>query len=91
MAPVLMRLRGAQISATAGITRITEEHIDLLLALDVPFFTVVTKCELAAAAVQDVAAKLAKLLQPYNKVPLARPPSAHGHRRCLLVPLVNIT
>lgn len=58
------------ISATAGITRITEEHIDLLLALDVPFFTVVTKCELAAAAVQDVAAKLAKLLQPYNKRPL---------------------
>lgn len=35
------------ISATAGINRMTEEHIGLLLALDMPFFIVITKMDLA--------------------------------------------
>ncbi|KAL0858298.1 hypothetical protein ABMA27_012198 [Loxostege sticticalis] len=58
------------ISATAGITRITEEHLGLLLALDLPFFAVISKCDIAAAGVQPVLRRLAELLQPHNKKPL---------------------
>ncbi|XP_023938424.2 GTP-binding protein 2 [Bicyclus anynana] len=58
------------ISATAGITRITEEHIGLLLALDMPFFAVINKCELAPAAVASVLQRLAQLLESANKEPL---------------------
>ncbi|XP_050358299.1 GTP-binding protein 2-like [Nymphalis io] len=59
----------AQISATAGITRITEEHIGLLLALDMPFFAVINKCELVSN-INAVVARLAQLLEPANKKPL---------------------
>ncbi|XP_034839011.1 GTP-binding protein 2-like [Maniola hyperantus] len=58
------------ISATAGITRITEEHIGLLLALDMPFFAVINKCELANVAVTSVVQRLAQLLEPANRKPL---------------------
>ncbi|XP_022830776.1 GTP-binding protein 2-like [Spodoptera litura] len=58
------------ISATAGITPITEEHITLLSALDVPFFAVISKCELAAAAVPALTARLAGLLAASNKKPI---------------------
>ncbi|XP_045782955.1 GTP-binding protein 2-like isoform X2 [Maniola jurtina] len=58
------------ISATAGITRITEEHIGLLLALDMPFFAVINKCELANIAVTSVVQRLAQLLEPANRKPL---------------------
>ncbi|XP_050359883.1 GTP-binding protein 2-like [Nymphalis io] len=57
------------ISATAGITRITEEHIGLLLALDMPFFAVINKCELVSN-INAVVARLAQLLEPANKKPL---------------------
>ncbi|CAH2083295.1 unnamed protein product [Euphydryas editha] len=57
------------ISATAGITRITEEHIGLLLALDMPFFAVINKCELANN-INNVVTRLAQLLEPANKKPL---------------------
>ncbi|CAH2208022.1 jg22558 [Pararge aegeria aegeria] len=57
-----------QISATAGITRITEEHIGLLLALDMPLFAVLNKCELAPGAVGPLLVRLARLLEPANKV-----------------------
>ncbi|XP_047543011.1 GTP-binding protein 2 [Vanessa atalanta] len=57
------------ISATAGITRITEEHIGLLLALDMPFFAVINKCELVSN-INTVVARLAQLLEPANKKPL---------------------
>ncbi|XP_048002795.1 GTP-binding protein 2-like [Leguminivora glycinivorella] len=56
------------ISATAGITRITEEHIGLLLALDLPFFCVVSKCELAA--IQPLLTRLQDILAAHNKKPL---------------------
>ncbi|XP_063631228.1 GTP-binding protein 2-like [Cydia splendana] len=56
------------ISATAGITRITEEHIGLLLALALPFFCVVSKCELAA--VQPLLTRLQGILAAVNKKPL---------------------
>ncbi|XP_063545302.1 GTP-binding protein 2 isoform X1 [Cydia strobilella] len=56
------------ISATAGITRITEEHIGLLLALALPFFCVVSKCELAA--VQPLLTRLQHILAAVNKKPL---------------------
>ncbi|XP_063835992.1 uncharacterized protein LOC135085167 [Ostrinia nubilalis] len=55
------------ISATAGITRITEEHLGLLLALDLPFFAVVSKCDIAAAGVQPALRRLAELLRPHGK------------------------
>ncbi|XP_050556412.1 GTP-binding protein 2 [Spodoptera frugiperda] len=58
------------ISATAGITPITEEHISLLSALDLPFFAVISKCELAATAVRPLTARLAELLAASNKKPL---------------------
>ncbi|CAH0698185.1 unnamed protein product [Spodoptera exigua] len=58
------------ISATAGITPITEEHIGLLSALDLPFFAVISKCELAATAVKTLTARLAELLAASNKKPL---------------------
>ncbi|KAI8431522.1 hypothetical protein MSG28_016024 [Choristoneura fumiferana] len=58
------------ISATAGITRITEEHIGLLLALDLPFFAVVSKCELAPAGVPALVQGLAAILEKANKKPL---------------------
>ncbi|XP_050358681.1 GTP-binding protein 2-like [Nymphalis io] len=57
------------ISATAGITRITEEHIGLLLALDMPFFAVINKCELVSN-INAVVARLTQLLEPANKKPL---------------------
>ncbi|KAM3955267.1 LOW QUALITY PROTEIN: GTP-binding protein 2 [Aphomia sociella] len=57
------------ISATAGITRITEEHVGLLLALDMPFFAVITKCELAGA-VQPLVSRLAAMIASANKKPL---------------------
>ncbi|XP_028167173.1 GTP-binding protein 2 isoform X3 [Ostrinia furnacalis] len=57
------------ISATAGITRITEEHLGLLLALDLPFFAVVSKCDIAAAGVQPALRRLAELLRPHGKKP----------------------
>ncbi|XP_063372003.1 uncharacterized protein LOC134660208 [Cydia amplana] len=56
------------ISATAGITRITEEHIGLLLALALPFFCVVSKCELAA--LQPLLTRLQGILAAANKKPL---------------------
>lgn len=58
------------ISATAGITRITEEHIDLLLALDLPFFAVITKCEVASVQVQHIVKKMEGILAQANKKPL---------------------
>ncbi|XP_045489171.1 GTP-binding protein 2 isoform X1 [Pieris rapae] len=58
------------ISATAGITSITEEHIGLLLALDMPFFAVISKCELANAAVGPLVDKLRALLVNAKKKPL---------------------
>ncbi|XP_072947077.1 GTP-binding protein 2-like [Epargyreus clarus] len=58
------------ISSTAGITRITEEHIGLLLALDMPFFTVINKCELAPSAVNALVDRLGRLLHGANKKPL---------------------
>ncbi|XP_049696104.2 GTP-binding protein 2 [Helicoverpa armigera] len=58
------------ISATAGITPITEEHISLLSALELPFFVVISKCELAACAVRDLVATLQHLLGTANKKPL---------------------
>ncbi|XP_052748346.1 GTP-binding protein 2-like isoform X2 [Galleria mellonella] len=57
------------ISATAGITRITEEHVGLLLALDLPFFVVITKCELAST-VQALVARLATMIASANKKPV---------------------
>ncbi|CAH0731216.1 unnamed protein product, partial [Brenthis ino] len=57
------------ISATAGITKITEEHIGLLLALDMPFFAVINKCELNNN-VGNIVARLAQLLEPASKKPL---------------------
>ncbi|CAG4974608.1 unnamed protein product [Colias eurytheme] len=58
------------ISATAGITSITEEHIGLLLALDLPFFVVISKCELASNAVPVLMQQLDVLLAPAKKKPL---------------------
>ncbi|KAJ8704823.1 hypothetical protein PYW08_012143 [Mythimna loreyi] len=58
------------ISATAGITPITEEHISLLTALDLPFFAVISKCELAATAVKSLTTRLEELLAAANKKPL---------------------
>ncbi|XP_038220309.1 GTP-binding protein 2-like [Zerene cesonia] len=58
------------ISATAGITSITEEHIGLLLALDLPFFVVISKCELASGAVPQLMEQLNDLLVPAKKKPL---------------------
>ncbi|XP_053622920.1 GTP-binding protein 2 [Plodia interpunctella] len=58
------------ISATAGISRITEEHIGLLLALELPFFAVVSKCELAPSAVPPLVARLQALLHSSRKKPL---------------------
>ncbi|CAK1554311.1 unnamed protein product [Leptosia nina] len=55
------------ISATAGITSITEEHIGLLLALDMPFFAVISKCELASAAVPTLVRQLQALVASANK------------------------
>ncbi|XP_060808240.1 GTP-binding protein 2-like [Amyelois transitella] len=57
------------ISATAGITRITEEHIDLLIALDLPFFTVISKCE-QSNAVAPLLGRLRALLHTVGKKPL---------------------
>ncbi|XP_041984277.1 GTP-binding protein 2-like [Aricia agestis] len=57
------------ISATAGITRITEEHLGLVVALDLPVFVVVTKCELAPAALPALLDRLTRLL-PTDKKPL---------------------
>ncbi|XP_049884076.1 GTP-binding protein 2-like [Pectinophora gossypiella] len=56
------------ISATAGITPITEEHIALLTALDLPFFVVISKMELAPC-VPHLVARLTQIL-PKNKKPL---------------------
>ncbi|CAH2064921.1 unnamed protein product, partial [Iphiclides podalirius] len=50
------------ISATAGITRITEEHIALLTALELPFFAVISKCELCPANVRPLMLRLEELL-----------------------------
>ncbi|KAG6461586.1 GTP-binding protein 2 [Manduca sexta] len=58
------------ISATAGVTRITEEHTSLLLALDLPFFAVITKCELAPGAVPALRDRLAALLESSRKKPV---------------------
>ncbi|KAJ0184158.1 hypothetical protein K1T71_000581 [Dendrolimus kikuchii] len=58
------------ISATAGITSITVEHIDLLLALDLPFFAVITKCEVASVQVQHIVNKMEGILAQANKKPL---------------------
>ncbi|XP_026747844.1 GTP-binding protein 2-like [Trichoplusia ni] len=58
------------ISATAGITAITEEHIAILSALDLPFFAVISKSELAATAVRAIVTRLSELLAPANKKPL---------------------
>ncbi|KAJ2941716.1 hypothetical protein O0L34_g10524 [Tuta absoluta] len=55
------------ISATAGITSITEEHLALLLALDLPFFAVVSKSDMAAAAVPAVLHTLDDILTPARK------------------------
>ncbi|VVC87611.1 unnamed protein product [Leptidea sinapis] len=56
------------ISATAGITGITEEHLGLLVALDMPLFVVVNKCELVtAAAMQHLMKNLADLLAVHRK------------------------
>ncbi|CAK1592638.1 unnamed protein product [Parnassius mnemosyne] len=52
------------ISATAGITRITEEHIALLTALELPFFAVISKCELCPANVRPLVQRLEELLAP---------------------------
>ncbi|KPJ00416.1 GTP-binding protein 2 [Papilio xuthus] len=52
------------ISATAGITRITEEHIALLIALELPFFAVISKCELCPANVRPLMQRLEELLAP---------------------------
>ncbi|XP_013139808.1 PREDICTED: GTP-binding protein 2-like [Papilio polytes] len=52
------------ISATAGITRITEEHIALLTALELPFFAVISKCELCPANVRPLLQRLQDLLAP---------------------------
>ncbi|XP_045456290.1 GTP-binding protein 2 [Melitaea cinxia] len=57
------------ISATAGVTKITEEHIGLLLALDMPFFAVINKCELANN-INHVVERLAQLLEPAKKKPV---------------------
>ncbi|XP_075989746.1 GTP-binding protein 2-like [Anticarsia gemmatalis] len=58
------------ISATAGITPITEEHIGLLSALDLPFFAVISKCDISTTAVKSLLDRLAQLLAPTNKKPL---------------------
>ncbi|XP_068627207.1 GTP-binding protein 2-like [Battus philenor] len=52
------------ISATAGITKITEEHIALLTALELPFFAVISKCELCPANVRPLMQRLEALLAP---------------------------
>ncbi|KAJ2942342.1 hypothetical protein O0L34_g15892 [Tuta absoluta] len=56
-----------KISATAGITSITEEHLALLLALDLSFFAVVSKSDMAAAAVPAVLHTLDDILTPARK------------------------
>lgn len=57
------------ISATAGITKITEEHIGLLLALDMPFFTVINKWELNNN-ITNIVLRLEQILEPVKKKPL---------------------
>jgi GTPase len=58
-----------QISATAGISRITEEHLALLVALDLPFFAVITKCDIAGS-LQPLLQQLTNILAQDNKVPI---------------------
>lgn len=58
------------ISATAGITPITEEHIGLLSALDLPFFAVISKCDISTTAVKSLMDRLTELLSSTNKKPL---------------------
>ncbi|CAB3258088.1 unnamed protein product [Arctia plantaginis] len=58
------------ISATAGIIPITEEHISLLSALDLPFFAVISKCDISTTAVKSLLDRLAELLAPTNKKPV---------------------
>ncbi|XP_061381826.1 GTP-binding protein 2-like [Danaus plexippus] len=57
------------ISATAGITPITEEHIGLLLALELPFFAVINKTELASST-KELVDRLGEILSTANKKPL---------------------
>ncbi|CAH2987864.1 unnamed protein product [Chilo suppressalis] len=58
------------ISATAGVTRITEEHLSLLVALDLDFFVVITKCDIAGASLKQLLQQLADILAQTNKKPL---------------------
>ncbi|KAL4702249.1 hypothetical protein ACJJTC_002371, partial [Scirpophaga incertulas] len=58
------------ISATAGITRITEEHLALLVALDLPFFAVITKCDIAGPSVHALLRQLAAVLARDDKKPM---------------------
>ncbi|CAG9790440.1 unnamed protein product [Diatraea saccharalis] len=59
-----------QISATAGITRITEEHLSLLVALDLDFFVVITKCDIAGGSLRQLQQQLGDILAQTNKKPL---------------------
>ncbi|GBP11302.1 GTP-binding protein 2 [Eumeta japonica] len=75
------------VSATAGVSRMCEEHIGLLLALDLPFSIVVTKIDMAPGAMDTLLVRIREILDAAgcNKRPLLIA-DEHSARTCVSPP-----